>query len=72
MYSGAYGTVELTGECPKGSHRGIIGVLQCPGGGSLGGCYMYSGSYAPVELTGDCPKRFYRGIIGVLQCPVDY
>ena len=60
--------MELTGDCPKGSYRGIIGVLQYPGGVPWG-CNMYSGSYGAVELTGDCPKGSYRGIIGVLQYP---
>ena len=32
MYGGAGGAVELTGDCPKGSYRGIIGVLQGPRG----------------------------------------
>ena len=32
MYGGAYMAVELTGDCPKGSYRGIIGVLQGPRG----------------------------------------
>ncbi len=32
MYSGSYGTVELTGDCPLGSCRGIIRVPEAPQG----------------------------------------
>ena len=62
MYSGAYGAVELTGDCPKGSYRGIIGVLQYPGGGSLGDVICIVEHMALLNS----PVIAQRGPIGVL------